>query len=115
MREIWMSLYNKETMRRKMFRSLWNTRSFSTAYWTYATSHNYGRMLLERFFATDPDGVNDKFEWKNRKRSLYLNITDKIIWLFYQITWRKIAKRLQRKMMINFPWLCCMVLTSVRL
>jgi radical SAM superfamily enzyme YgiQ (UPF0313 family) len=93
MREIWMSLYNKETMRRKMFRTLWNTRSFSTAYWTYATSHNYGRMFLERFFAIDPNGVNDKLEWKNRKRSIYLKFTDKIIWLFYQIIWGKIAKR----------------------
>jgi radical SAM superfamily enzyme YgiQ (UPF0313 family) len=92
MREIWMSLYNKETMRRKMFRTLTNTKSFSTAYWTYATSHNYGRMFLERFFATDPDGINDKLEWKNRKRTLYLKITDKIIWLFYQLVWGKIAK-----------------------
>lgn len=93
MREIWMSLYNKETMRRKMFRTLWNTRSFKTAYRTYATSHNYGRMFLERFFDTDPNGVNDKFEWKNRKRSMYLKITDKVIWLFYQLSWNRMVKR----------------------
>jgi radical SAM superfamily enzyme YgiQ (UPF0313 family) len=93
MREIWMSLYNKETMRRKMFRTLRNTRSFRTAYYSYATSHNYGRMFLERFFSSDPNGVTDKFEWKNRKRSLYLKITDKIIWLFYQLAWNRMVKR----------------------
>ena len=92
MHGIWMSLYNKETMRRKMFRTLWNTKSFRTAYYTYATSHNYGRMFLERFFNTDPNGVNDKFEWKNRKRSQYLKITDKVIWLFYQLSWGKITR-----------------------
>ena len=97
MHGIWMSLYNKETMRRKMFRTLWNTKSFRTAYYTYATSHNYGRMFLERFFITDPDGVNDKFEWKNRKRSLYLKITDRIIWLFYQLSWGKIARHFEGK------------------
>jgi radical SAM superfamily enzyme YgiQ (UPF0313 family) len=93
MREIWMSLYNKETMRRKMFRTLWNTKSFRTAYYTYATSHNYGRMFLERFFKTDPNGVNDKFEWKNRKRTFYLKITDKVIWVFYQLAWNRMVKR----------------------
>ncbi len=50
MRDIWMSFYNKVTMRRKMFRTLWNTKSFRTAYYTYAASHNYGRIFLERFF-----------------------------------------------------------------
>jgi hypothetical protein len=89
MREIWMSLYHKESLRRKMFRTLWNTKSFKTAYWTYATSHNYGRMFLERYI-TSGDEVNEKLEWRNRKRSLYLKITDKIIWLIYQVAWHRV-------------------------
>lgn len=92
MKDIWMSLYNKESMRRKMFRTLWNTKSFKTAYWTYASIHNYGRMFLERFFNTIPDGIDEKFEWKNRKRTFYLKFTDKVIWLFYQLAWMKIVK-----------------------
>jgi hypothetical protein len=87
-----MSLFNKETMRRKMFRTLWNTKSFKTAYFAYAGNHSYGRMFLEDVFHTHPDGVDINFEWKNRKRTLYLKITDKILWLFYQLSWRHIVK-----------------------
>jgi len=92
MREIWMKLYHKESLRRKMFRTLWNTKSFGTAYYTYATGHNYGRMFLERFIYND-DEVNEKLEWRHRKRSLYLRFTDKIIWLIYQLVWHRMVKR----------------------
>jgi len=92
MHEIWLSIFNKEEMRRKMFRTLWNTRSLTTAYFAYAGNHSYGRMFLEEVFHTHPDGVNTNFEWKNRKRSLYLKVTDKIILLFYLLSWRKIVK-----------------------
>jgi radical SAM superfamily enzyme YgiQ (UPF0313 family) len=94
MHEIWPDLYNKETMRRKMFRTLWNTRSFMTAYWSYASNHNYGRMFFENFSVTDPNGLNSNFEWKNHKRTLYLKMTDKVIWLLYQLFWTRMIKRL---------------------
>jgi radical SAM superfamily enzyme YgiQ (UPF0313 family) len=92
MHEIWLSLYNKESMRRKMFRTLWNTRSIKTSYFAYAGNHSYGRMFLEGVFHTYPDGVDTNFEWKNRRRTLYLKITDKVIWLFYQLWWKQIVK-----------------------
>jgi radical SAM superfamily enzyme YgiQ (UPF0313 family) len=95
MLDIWQSLYNKEAMRRKMFRTLWNTKSFRTAYWTYSSLHNYGRIFLERSHYSDPNGVNSSFEWKNRKRSFYLKYTDKVIWLMYQLAWNKVVKRFQ--------------------
>jgi radical SAM superfamily enzyme YgiQ (UPF0313 family) len=97
MHRVWLSLYNKETLRKKMFRTLWNTKSFRTAYWAYASNHNYGRMFLERFFGTDPEGVNIKLEWKNRRRSFYLKFTDVIIWLFYQLPWKKTLKHISGK------------------
>lgn len=93
MHEIWLSLYNKESIRRKMFKTLWNTKSFMTAYWAYAANHNFGRMFLENIFENDPDGVNRNFEWKNRKRSNYLKITDKVIWMMYQLVWHRMMKR----------------------
>jgi radical SAM superfamily enzyme YgiQ (UPF0313 family) len=96
MHQIWMSLFNKEAMRRKMFRTLWNTKSFKTAYFAYAGNHSYGRMFLEDVFHTHPDGVDTNFEWKNRKRTLYLKITDKVLWLFYQLSWRHIVKHFAR-------------------
>lgn len=92
MREIWMKLYHKESLRRKMFRTLWNTKSFSTAYWTYATGHNYGRMFLERFI-TNKDEINENLEWRHKKRSLYLKFTDVVIWLIYRIAWQRMVKR----------------------
>jgi radical SAM superfamily enzyme YgiQ (UPF0313 family) len=93
MREIWMKLYHKESLRRKMFRTLWNTKSFSTAYWTYATGHNYGRMSLERFIYNNEE-VNAKLEWRWKKRSLYLKWTDLIIWLIYRIAWQRMIRKL---------------------
>jgi radical SAM superfamily enzyme YgiQ (UPF0313 family) len=94
MRDIWYSLYNKKAMRKKMFRTLWNTKSFKTAYWAYASNHNYGRMLLERFFQTDPEGINEKFEWKKKKKSYYLKFTSIIIWMIYQLSWGKTVNRM---------------------
>ncbi len=96
MREVWMKLYHKESLRRKMFRTLWNTRSFRTAYWTYATGHNYGRMFLERFIMNN-DEINEKLEWRNKKRSMYLKFTDIVIWLIYRLAWQKMVKRLSAK------------------
>ncbi|MEI7727499.1 MAG: radical SAM protein [Bacteroidota bacterium] len=97
MHEIWLSLYNKETMRRKMFRTLWNTKSFMTAYWSYASNHNYGRMFFENISVTHPNGVKSNLEWKNRKRTMYLKITDMVVWLIYQLAWTKMIKRLSGK------------------
>ena len=94
MHEIWLSLYNKEAMRRKMFRTLWNTKSFMTAYWSYASNHNYGRMFFEDISGSHPDGVDSNFDWKNRRRSVYLKFTDKVVWLMYQVSWAKMIRRL---------------------
>lgn len=93
MNDIWLSLYNKEALRHKVFKTFWRTRSLKTAYWTYASNHNYGRMSLEESIKSDPEGLDINFNWKNRKRSLYLKLTDKIIWLFYQVSWTGLAKR----------------------
>jgi radical SAM superfamily enzyme YgiQ (UPF0313 family) len=94
MHEIWPSLYNKEAMRRKMFRTLWNTRSFKTAYWSYASNHNYGRMFFENIPITNPSGMNSNIEQNNLKRTLYIRFTDKIIWLIYQLFWTRMIRKL---------------------
>ena len=83
MNEIWVSLYNKEAVRRRMFRTLLMTKSFRSAYWSYGINHAYSRMCLEGHY--DIDAID-------YKKSLYLKITDKIVWLFYQIAWRGITR-----------------------
>lgn len=92
MNEIWLSLYNKQAIRLKMFRTFWNTKSFKTAYWAYSSNHNYGRISLEELIHTDPNGVNKQFEWKNKKRSVFLKLSDKVLWLFYQLKWQRLVK-----------------------
>lgn len=92
MNEIWMSLYNKEAIRRKLFRTIWNTRCLEAAYWTYSSNHNYGNQSLEEVIKTDPNGVTTSMEWKNRKRSTYLKVTDFLMWLIYRIKWQKLVK-----------------------
>ncbi|MEI6683987.1 MAG: radical SAM protein [Bacteroidota bacterium] len=89
MHEIWQNLYNKEAMRRKMFRTLWNTRSFTTAYWTYATNHNYGRMFQEEKAGAGVGGS----AWRRFMGALYLQFTGKIIWLMYQLVWARMIRR----------------------
>jgi radical SAM superfamily enzyme YgiQ (UPF0313 family) len=97
MEDIWLSLYTKNIIRKKMFRTLWNTKSFKTAYWAYAGNHGYGRMFLERIFDTRPDGLDRNFEWKNRKRSLFLKFTDMVLWFFYQTKWKMISRHFSWK------------------
>ena len=50
-------------------------------------------MFLEGVFDTHPNGVDRNFEWKNRKRTLFLRITDVVVLLFYQLTWKKIVRK----------------------
>jgi len=94
MHNIWLSIYNKEAMRRKMFRTLWNTRSFRTAYWTYASNHNYGRMFFENVPKNHPDAVDKNLEWIHHPRSYYLKITDLIVLLIYKVNWQRMLRRL---------------------
>ena len=94
MHGIWLDLYDKETMRRKMFRTLWNTKSFMTAYWAYASNHNYSRMFFENIPLSRMNAVNSGIPRKNLQRTLYLRFTDKIMWLIYQLVWTKMNRRL---------------------
>jgi len=93
MHDIWLSIYNKEAIRRKLFRTIWKTRSFEAAYWSYSANFNYGRMALEEIIQKDPNGVNNNMEWKSRKRSLYLKITDKVLMLIYLLKWGRLTKK----------------------
>ncbi len=97
MQDIWTNLYDKVAMRRKMFRTLWNTKSFTTAYWAYATNHNYGRMLVDGIYEPGLNNPVSASSVTNFKRILYLKCTDKIIWLIYQLVWTRMLKRLSAK------------------
>jgi radical SAM superfamily enzyme YgiQ (UPF0313 family) len=92
MQTIWVDLYNKETMRKKMFRTLWNTKSFITAYWAYASNHNYGRIFLEGTPITAVPGLG----WNKFRHSLFLNSTDKIIWIIYQLVWTRMIRTMTK-------------------
>ena len=94
MKEIWLSIYNKENIRRMMFRTLWRTRSLKAAYWAYASNHNYGRIALEEVIRSHPDGVDANMEWKNKPRSLYLRLTDWVMMLIYAVAWGKMLREM---------------------
>ncbi len=82
---IWLSIYRKEAVRRRLFRTIKNTRSFQTAYWAYGLNHMYSRMFLEGRYNIDAKG-------NGVPRSLYLKITDKIVFLLYLFPWHKISR-----------------------
>jgi len=90
MLDIHRKLYCKENIRRRMFKTLWRTLSFTAAYKAYSYNFTYGRMgLEEEINSKSSEGLDINLEWKNQPRSKYLNRTDWIITLFYQTVWRK--------------------------
>lgn len=84
MKDIWLSLYSKEPVRRRLFQTLWRTKSFKTSYWAYGINHAYSRMCLEGTY-----NIDNK---TSKKRSLYLRLTDRIVWLLYQVAWKDITR-----------------------
>jgi len=93
MKEVWWSMYNKDNIRKMMFKTLWRTRNLKAAYWVYGTNHNYGRIVLEDKINDNPDGLNRNLEWNSGKRSLYLKLTDYILIVLYAISWNKMVDR----------------------
>lgn len=88
MNDIWLSLYGKEPVRRRLFKTLWHTKSFRTAYWAYGINHAYSRMCLEGVYNIDA---------KSNRKSLYMHFTDKVLLLLYLIPWRKFSMRFSGK------------------
>jgi radical SAM superfamily enzyme YgiQ (UPF0313 family) len=90
MKEIWMSLYSKEAVRRMLFRTIRQTRSFQTAYWAYGLNHMYSRMFLEGTYNIDAKG-------KGIPRSFYLRWTDQVVRLLYLFPWKRISRKFAGK------------------
>jgi radical SAM superfamily enzyme YgiQ (UPF0313 family) len=93
MKEIWWSMYNKDNIRKMMFKTLWRTRNLKAAFWVYGANHNYGRIVLEDKINENPDGLNRNLEWNSGRRSLYLKLTDYILMFLYAISWKKMVDR----------------------
>jgi len=93
MKDIWMTIYKKENIRKMMFKTLWRTRNLKAAYWVYGTNHNYGRIVLEDMINDKPDGMNRDLVWNSGKRSLYLRLTDYILIILYAVSWNKMKER----------------------
>lgn len=85
MKDIWYKMYTKEYVRSMLFKSLRNTKSFKTAYWSYGLNHLYSRMFLEGIYNIDAKGANIS-------RSFYLRATDFILRLLYLFPWNRISK-----------------------
>ena len=93
MEEVWWSMYNKDNIRKMMFRTIWKTRNLKAAYWVYGANHNYGRVVLENMINDGPDGLNRNLEWNSGKRSIFLKLTDFILIILYAISWNKMVDR----------------------
>ncbi|MCX6245558.1 MAG: radical SAM protein [Bacteroidetes bacterium] len=91
--EIWLNIYDKAAMRRKMFRTLWNTKSFLTAYWAYAANHNYARINLEGVPRPSVSGS----AWRVFRNKFYLKFTDMVLWIIYQLVWTRMIRKLAPK------------------
>jgi radical SAM superfamily enzyme YgiQ (UPF0313 family) len=98
MKEVWWSMYNKDNIRKMMFKTLWRTRNLKAAYWVYGANHNYGRVVLEDMINDKPDGLNRNLEWNSGKRSLYLKLTDYILMFLYAVSWKKMVDRFKGRL-----------------
>ena len=47
-KDIWLKLYNRKTVRSQFRRSLWNLRSFKKAMWGYVSNYNYYCLTFEK-------------------------------------------------------------------
>ena len=55
MKDIWLKLYNRKTVRKQFKRSLWNLRSIKKAMWGYVSNYNYYCLFFENeILAGDP-------------------------------------------------------------
>lgn len=93
MDEVWLSMYNKENLRRLLFRTLIRTRNLKAAYWVYGANHNYGRMTLQKKINDQPGGITRNMEWVSGKRTVYLKITDYLLALLYAVSWNKMVQK----------------------
>ncbi len=93
MDEVWLSMYNKENLRRMLFRTLHRTRNLKAAYWVYGANHNYGRMTLQQKIHNQPGGITRNMEWNSGKRSLYLRFTDYLLTLLYAVSWNSMVEK----------------------
>jgi radical SAM superfamily enzyme YgiQ (UPF0313 family) len=98
MKEVWWSLYNKDNIRKMMFKTLLRTRNFKAAYWVYGTNHNYGRIVMEDRINDQPDGLNRNLEFNSGRRSLYLKLTDYILMVLYAVSWNKMVDRFRGRL-----------------
>jgi radical SAM superfamily enzyme YgiQ (UPF0313 family) len=48
MKDIWLKLYNRKTVRKQFRRSLWNLRSLKKAMWGYVSNYNYYCLTFEK-------------------------------------------------------------------
>lgn len=93
MDEVWLSMYNKENLRRMLFRTLRRTRNLKAAYWVYGANHNYGRMTLQKKINNLQGGITRNMEVNSGRRSFYLKVTDHILTLLYAISWKNMAEK----------------------
>ncbi len=76
--------FRKDNLRKMMWKTLWSTKSLSTAYRAYMSNFGYGRLLLEEEIMDDDrtDGLNYNLEDRTG-RSKFLKRTDILMRLFY--------------------------------
>lgn len=55
LKDVWLKLYNRKTVRKQFRRSLWNLRSLKKAMWGYVSNYNYYCLFFEKqILAGDP-------------------------------------------------------------
>jgi len=47
-KDVWLKLYNRRTVRKQFRRSLWNLKSFKKAMWGYVSNYNYYCLFFEK-------------------------------------------------------------------
>ncbi len=59
----WARLYNKWELRRRLLRTWWRTRSFSTAWWGYVANWHYRRIFFEKLPIHPDDKINRDYDY----------------------------------------------------
>ncbi len=97
MKEIYVSMYNKKAIRQRMFRTLFTTRSFESAYLASTLDYAGSRVIVAYSIdSTDAENagmtIDENFQLVEKKSSFYMRFTNVVLRFIYLFRWNRIIK-----------------------
>ncbi len=98
MQDIYVSVYNKKALRKRMFKTLWATKSFESAYLAYTLDYDTSRMVIPGSVKNgDPilkgRVIDENYQVVDPIPCTYMRFTNFILRFIYLFKWNPIVKK----------------------